>query len=460
MTVHTTPVQADRALAPSPLYAGTLDADIPRAQLGERGMSPELAAAIVADELLLDGNARLNLATFCATVGEVPIDALSAGQARVNITNQDEYPASVEIERRLCSIVANLWHAPADYAAVATTGSSEAIQLAVLAARQRFREGVGTAGGAPNLVYSAAAHPCWDKACRYFDIEPRRIPIPTTPGAPALDPAAARGAIDENTIAVAATLGYPSTGVFDDVHALAHMLDRVQRDTGIDVGLHVDAASGGFTAPFSHPQLIWDFGLERVQSINASGHKYAGAPLGLGFVAWRHGELLPDHLCFDVNLLGGQPVKSFSLTFSRPAAPIIAAYTTMLRLGREGYAALVAHEREVAGLVAQAVARHGFTLWGDGGQLPLVAFSMPAESQRAWGLEHLSAKLREKGWQLPVYALPPGAQDVLAARVTCRAGLSGDLARRLIADLDTCVTALDRHEGSHPAAPIEGFHQA
>ncbi|MBR7835885.1 glutamate decarboxylase [Actinospica durhamensis] len=458
MTVHTRHAQVDRALAPSPLYAGCLETEIPRAHLGERGIGAELAASIVADELLLDGNARLNLATFCATVGEPVIDALAAGTARVNITNQDEYPASVEIERRLCAIVANLWHAPADYAAVATTGSSEAIQLAVLAARQRYRERGGT--GTPNLVYSAAAHPCWDKACRYFDVEPRRLPIPTTPGAPALDPAVVRAAIDEDTIAVAATLGYPSTGILDDVHGLAQMLDRLHRDTGLDVGLHVDAASGGFTVPFSHPELVWDFGLERVVSINASGHKYAGAPLGLGFVAWRHDELLPDHLCFDVNLLGGQPVKSFSLTFSRPAAPIIAAYTTMLRLGREGYTSLVAHEHEVAALVAEAVVRHGFTLWGDGRQLPLVAFSLPVASRRSWGLEHLSAKLREKGWQLPVYALPPGAEDVLVARVTCRAGLSADLAHRLIADLDAAVAALDAHEGGHPDAPIEGFHQA
>lgn len=458
MTVHTKHEQVDRALAPSPLYAGALDAAIPRAHLGEHGMSAELAAAIVADELLLDGHARLNLATFCATVGERPIDSLAAGTARVNITNQDEYPASVEIERRLCAMVANLWHAPADYAAVPTTGSSEAIQLAVLAARQRYRERGGT--GTPNLVYSAAAHPCWDKACRYFDVEPRRLPIPATPGAAALDPQAVRAAIDEDTIAVAATLGYPSTGVFDDVQALGQMLDRLKSETGLDVGLHVDAASGGFTVPFSHPGLSWDFGLERVLSINASGHKYAGAPLGLGFVAWRHGDLLPDHLCFDVNLLGGQPVKSFSLTFSRPAAPIIAAYTTMLRLGRDGYTSLVAHEAEIAALVAEAVAGHGFTLWGDGRQLPLVAFSLPKGSARSWGLEHLSAKLREKGWQLPVYALPPGADDVLVARVTCRAGLSGDLARALIADFDAAVAALDAHEGAHPAAPIEGFHQA
>lgn len=458
MTVHTTHAHVDRALAPSPLYAGSLVTDIPRAHLGERGMSAELASSIVADELLLDGHARLNLATFCATVGETSIDALAAGTARVNITNQDEYPASVEIERRLCAIVANLWHAPADYASVPTTGSSEAIQLAVLAARQRFRERGGT--GVPNLVYSAAAHPCWDKACRYFDVEPRRLPIPATPGVAPLDPAAVRSAIDENTIAVAATLGYPSTGVFDDVHALANMLDRVQRDTGIDIGLHVDAASGGFTVPFSHPDLLWDFALERVHSINASGHKYAGAPLGLGFVAWRHDDLLPDHLCFDVNLLGGQPVKSFSLTFSRPAAPIIAAYTTMLRLGREGYTGLVNHEREVAAMVAEAVTRYGFTLWGDGTQLPLVAFSIPADSPHSWGLEHLSAKLREKGWQLPVYALPAAADDVLVARVTCRAGLSADLAYRLVADLDAAVLALDLHDGGHPAAPIEGFHQA
>lgn len=278
MTVHTKHAHADRALGVSPLYAGALESQIPRAHLGQEGMSADLAASIVADELLLDGNARLNLATFCATVGEAPIDALAAKAARVNITNQDEYPASVEIERRLCAIVANLWHAPGDYAAVATTGSSEAILLSVLAARQRYREAGGR--GTPNLVYSAAAHPCWDKACRYFDVEARRLPVPRVPNAALLDPAAVLSAVDEHTIGVAATLGYPSTGAFDDVSALVRALDQLAADGGPDVPVHVDAASGGFVVPFSHPELPWDFRCERVASINASGHKCVEVGLG------------------------------------------------------------------------------------------------------------------------------------------------------------------------------------
>jgi glutamate decarboxylase len=458
MTLHTEYRHAQRSLDISPLYAGALDTEIPRGRLGEEGMSAQLAAAIVADELLLDGNARLNLATFCATVGEEAIDALAAKAARVNITNQDEYPASVEIERRLCAIVADLWHAPADYAAVATTGSSEAILLSVLAARQRFREAGGT--GTPNLVYSAAAHPCWDKACRYFDVEPRRLPVPHSPNVPLLAVEAVLAAVDGNTIGVAATLGYPSTGAFDDISALARALDELAAAGGPDVAVHVDAASGGFIVPFSHPDLVWDFQHERVASINASGHKYGGAPLGLGFVAWRHIRLLPDHLCFDVNLLGGAPVKSFSLTFSRPAAPIVAAYTTALRLGRRGFTALVAREYAAANTVARAVEQSGLELWGDGTQLPLVAFAMPAGSTRRWGLEHLSAKLREHGWQLPVYDLAAGAEDVRVARVTCRAGLSADLTEKLTEDFAAAVAALDAHDGEHPAAPAGGFHEA
>jgi glutamate decarboxylase len=458
MTLHTVHRHADRTLDISPLYSGALGTEIPRARLAEEGMSAQLAAAIVADELLLDGNARLNLATFCATVGEEAIDALAAKTARVNITNQDEYPASVEIERRLCAIVADLWHAPTDYAAVATTGSSEAILLSVLAARQRYREAGGT--GSPNLVYSAAAHPCWDKACRYFDVVPRRLPVPHVPNVPLLTAEAVLGAVDEDTIGVAATLGYPSTGAFDDVTALADALDALAASGGPDVALHVDAASGGFVVPFSHPDLVWDFQHRRVASINASGHKYGGAPLGLGFVAWRHTGLLPEHLCFDVNLLGGEPVKSFSLTFSRPAAPIVAAYTTALRLGREGYTALVEREYAVAETIARTVEESGLELWGDGTWLPLVAFAMPAGTARRWGLEHLSAKLREHGWQLPVYDLATGAEDVRVARVTCRAGLSSDLAEKLADDFAAAVAALDAHDGEHPAAPSGGFHLA
>jgi len=456
VTVHTKHQHANTNLDLSPLYEDAFSGEIPRDRLGRQGMSPQSAAQVVGDELLLDGNARLNLATFCATVGEDSIDALAAKAARVNITNEDEYPASVEIERRLCAMVANLWHAPGDYAAVATTGSSEAILLSVLAARQRFREAGGT--GVPNLVYSAAAHPCWDKACRYFDVEPRRIPVPRVPNVPLLQPEAVLAAVDEHTIGVAATLGYPSTGAFDDVPALVAALDGLAARGGPDIAMHVDAASGGFVAPFSHPDLLWDFRQERVISINASGHKYGGATLGLGFVAWRHTDLLPEHLCFDVNLLGGQPVKSFSLTFSRPAAPIVAGYATMLRLGRSGFEALVARERQVAARVAEAVARHGFTLWGDGSMLPLVAFAKDPGDPRTWGLEHLSAKLRERGWQLPVYQLADGAEDVSVARVTCRAGLSADLTQRLIDDIAAAVAALDAHRGEHPPASVGGFN--
>lgn len=276
MTIHTKHRHGHRALDVFPLYEGVADGRIPRAHLGELPMRVDLAAAIVADELLLDGNARLNLATFCATVGESAIDALAAQSARVNITNQDEYPASVEIERRLCAIVANLWHAPPDYAAVATTGSSEAILLSVLAARQRYREAGGT--GTANLVYSAASHPCWDKACRYFDVEPRRLPVPRIPNAPLLETDAVLGAVDADTIAVAATLGYPSTGAFDDVAALARALDGLAARGGPDVGLHVDAASGGFLAPFSHPQLVWDFQLDRVVSKRAGSFPSSAWP--------------------------------------------------------------------------------------------------------------------------------------------------------------------------------------
>lgn len=456
MTIHTRHPHTLRALDTSPLYA--LDREIPRSYLADQGMDPEMAASIVSDELLLDGHARLNLATFCATVGETAIDKLAARATRVNVIKQDEYPASVEIERRLCAMVAQLWHAPDHYAAVATTGSSEAIQLAVLAARQRYRERGGT--GTPNLIYSTAAHPCWDKACRYFDVEPRKLPIRAVPHTAAIAPDAVVAAIDEHTLMVAATMGYPATGVFDDIPGLAATLDAVGEDTGVQVGLHVDAAAGGFTAPFTHPDLPWDFRTTRVESINASGHKYAGAPIGLGFAAWRDASLLSDHLCFNVNLLGGDPVKSFSLTFSRPAAPIIAAYTTMLRLGRSGYAALTSRERAVARILANSVASHGFALWGDGTHLPLVSFAMEQPHSRSWSLGHLSARLRQHGWQLPVYNLPEAAANTQVARITCRSGLSTDLATRLAEQLDGAVNTLDAHEGNHPGAPVGGFHLA
>jgi glutamate decarboxylase len=462
MTIHAHPGNAVPDITVSPLYAQRLDRTvIPRTRLADVSLPATVAAAIVRDELLLDGNARLNCATFCSTYLEPELAALAAENLTKNIVNHDEYPASVEIERRCVAILGDLWHGTGQTVGTATTGSSEAILLSVLAARQRWRDkGRHATDAKPNLVYSTACHPCWDKACLYFDVEPRRLLVHqdrTT-----VNPAEAAAACDENTIGVVATLGYPATGRYDSVQAICAALEELERGGGPSVEVHVDGASGGFVAPFQDNVEPWDFALDRVSSINASGHKYGLANLGLGWVLWRDAAHLPDSLTFEVNLLGGEPVKTFSLTFSRSASPVIDQYATFVRLGRPGYRALVDQATETAGYLAAEIAARGFELWGDGTQLPVVAFRIPDDTgaKRTWTVQHLSAKMRENGWQVPTYSLPPAAEDITLARVVCRHGLTMDLAQRLLADLDNAMAELDQHEAPLPSLRHEPFHLA
>ncbi|TCO56072.1 glutamate decarboxylase [Actinocrispum wychmicini] len=464
MTIHRRGTTTDAPLAVSPLYAHDIDADVvPRFQLCENMVSAPLATAIVRDELLLDGSARLNAATFCSTFLEPELAAVVVENLTKNITNHDEYPASVELERRCLNILADLWHdEDMRFAGVATTGSSEAILLAVLAARTRWRDnGHNIDGRMPNLVYSTACHPCWDKACRYFDVVPRKIPIRADPtGVGMLDVDAAVAACDADTIGVVATLGYPATGRYDPVAELCAALDRRAAQDGLDLSVHVDAASGGFVAPFQSDVAPWDFRLNRVASINASGHKYGMTNLGLGWVLWRDPALLPDSLCFEVNVLGGEPVKTFSLTFSRPAAPVINQYTTFLRLGRAGYRSLIDRCSEAAAMIATGLTDQGFRLWSTGSDLPVVSFELPDPDTRGWTLGHLSAKLRERGWQVPAYPLPADAENVMIARVVCRPGFSENLAGRLLENVAWAISSLDAHKAAHPPVTDTAFHLA
>lgn len=480
MTLHT---QANMAsdLGVSPLYAHQWDESvIPRTKLGEASVAPSVAVALVRDELLLDGNARLNLATFCSTYLEPELAALAAENITKNIINHDEYPAAMELEGRCVSIIGDLWHGNGQTVGTAATGSSEAVMLAVLAARQRWREarprdgqvpaqrGAAAreaaareaaqrgAAGQPNLIFSTACHPCWDKACLYFDVEPRKLPVEA--GRTTLDPRAAAAACDQNTIGVVATLGYPATGAYDPVRDICNALEAMEQAGGPSVEVHVDGASGAFVAPFQDRAQPWDFQLPRVMSINASGHKFGLANLGLGWILWRDHAHLPASLTFECNLLGGQPVQSFSLTFSRPAAPVIDQYATFIRLGRAGYTGLVARGGEIARYLAREIVARGFEIWGAGADLPVVSFGGGPSDD--WDVRHLAAKLRERGWQVPTYSLPPDAEDITLARFVCRHGLTNDLASRLIADIDTSMAELHAHQAPLPNRHRASFHLA
>jgi glutamate decarboxylase len=438
-----------------PVFHARPGADpIPRLRLPESTTGPRTAYEIVHDQLLLDGNARLNLATFVTTWMEPEARALIAECLDKNLVDKDEYPQTADLERRCVSILADLWSAdPRHATGCSTTGSSEACMLGGLALERRWRK--RRPHGRPNLVMGANVQVCWEKFCRYWDVEPRMVPV--SADATHLTPERAVAACDEDTIGVVAVLGSTFDGSYEPVAEIAAALDRLQAQRGLDVPMHVDAASGGFVAPFLDPDVVWDFRLDRVQSINASGHKYGLVFPGVGWALWRAPEALPDELVFHVDYLGGQ-MPTFALNFSRPGAQVVAQYYMFLRLGRNGYRAVQHACRETALWLAHSIAAfEPFELLSDGSQLPVLAFRLHDGIDR-YSVYDVSEKLRGRGWIVPAYPMPAGLQDVHVLRVVVRNGFGRDLAARLVEDLRRVVDGLERHGGAVAPGDRSAFH--
>jgi glutamate decarboxylase len=433
---------------------------MPRLRLPDGPIPPAVAAQLVRGELVLDGSARLNLATFVSTWMEPEAAALMAETFDKNMVDKDEYPQTAELERRCVNIVADLWNAHAGDQATgtSTTGSSEAAMLAGLALLWRWRarrRAAGKPADRPNLVTGINVQVCWEKFCRYWDVEPRLAPME---GARRhLDAEQAVALCDENTIGVVAVLGSTFDGSYEPVARIASALDDLHAREGIDVPMHVDAASGGFVAPFIQPDLEWDFRLARVQSINASGHKYGLVYPGIGWALWRDAAALPEDLVFRVNYLGGD-MPTFALNFSRPGSQVVAQYYMFLRLGREGYRAVQQGCRDVAMRLSSAIAQLGpFELLTDGSDLPVFAFRLRPDVTNYTVFE-VSRGLRERGWQVPAYTLPANLEDVAVLRIVVRNGLSPDLADILLDDLSRVVQELSRLSEPPPISRRQGFH--
>ena len=310
-----------------------------RLEMPPAGMQPDTAYQLIHDELMLDGNARLNLATFVTTWMEPQAEKLMVETFDKNMVDKDEYPHTADIEMRCVNMLSRLWHSPDHEVATgtSTTGSSEAAMLGGMALKWRWRDRMRVEGKStdkPNLVAGINVQVCWEKFCRYWDVEMRLVPMEGERFT--LSPEEAVKRCDENTIGVVPILGSTFDGTYEPVADICAALDRLQADSGLDVPVHVDGASGAFVAPFVDPDLVWDFALPRVQSINASGHKYGLVYPGVGWVVWRNPEALPDDLVFKVNYLGGE-MPTFALNFSRPGNQIVAQYYNFIRLGFDGY---------------------------------------------------------------------------------------------------------------------------
>ncbi len=439
---------------------------LPKHRLPAHERDPQHVYQLLHDELMLDGNSRQNLATFCQTWVDEPVHRLMDEAIDKNMIDKDEYPQTAEIEARCVRMLADLWRSPAAATTLgcSTTGSSEAAMLGGLAMKWRWRERRRAAGKStdrPNLI-CGPVQICWHKFARYFDVELREIPMADDRLIMSPEEVVAR--VDENTIGVVPTLGVTFTCQYEPVQAVHEALDALQRDTGLDVPIHVDGASGAFLAPFCHPNLAWDFRLPRVVSINASGHKFGLAPLGVGWIVWRDAEHLPKDLIFDVNYLGGN-MPTFALNFSRPGGQIVAQYYQFLRLGREGYCKVQSACYDTARYLARELERMGlFRILYDGNPhegIPAVAWALKDDAgSLGFNLYELADRLRTRGWQVPAYSMPANRQDLVVQRILVRHGVSRDLAELLLADIARSVDYLREHPLQVPGGQKEsgGFH--
>ncbi len=436
----------------APRFTRTGMQQVPRNRLGERPMLPQTAYQVVMDEVMLDGNARFNLATFVTTWMDEEADRLYAATAEKNMVDKDEYPQTAAIEERCVRMIADLWHAPHAEASVgtSTTGSSEGCMLAGMAMKRRWqhaRRADGKPTDRPNIVMGGNVQVVWEKFANYWEVEPRYVPLEGD----VLHLTADRllDHVDENTIGVVAVLGSTMDGSYEPVAEICAALDRYESTSGNAVPVHVDAASGGFVAPFLQPELEWDFRLARVVSIQASGHKYGLVYPGVGWVVWRDAAHLPEDLVFHVNYLGGD-MPTFALNFSRPGAQVVLQYFQFLRLGREGYRLVQRTCQDVAQHLARALAaRPEIALVSDGSDLPVVTFAL-APDVKGFTVYDVSRKLRESGWLVPAYTMPPNREDLAVLRVVVRNGFSHDMADLFLGDLLGALEWLDHLDAPMP----------
>ena len=444
-----------------PLFTrGEIASALPKYRFPQLESDPDAVFQVVSDELLMDGNARQNLATFCQTWEEPQVHALMDLAMDKNLIDKDEYPQTAEVERRCVHMLADLWNAPdsANTVGASAIGSSEACMLGGMAAKWRWRAKRAEAGlpaDRPNMV-CGAVQVVWHKFAKYWDIEIREVPM--RHGQYTMTPEDMLERVDEYTIFVVPTMGLTYTGVYEAVEELSNALDRLQAETGLDVDLHVDAASGGFTAPFCAPEVVWDFRLPRVKSISASGHKFGLAPLGVGWILWRDTADLPDDLIFHVNYLGGD-MPVFQINFSRPAGQVVAQYYDFLRLGQEGYRRIHMSCYETGRMLAEAIPKLGpFELLCESDPatgIPTVTWRMKEGQDPGYTLFDLADRLRTYGWQVPAYTLTGGASDIAVQRILVRNGVTRDLASILLDHMQESIATLGRHPQPVPMTARE-----
>ena len=444
----------------TPTYsARELTGPVPKYEMPESEMSPNTAYLLIHDELMLDGNARLNLATFVTTWMEPEAEKLMAETYQKNMIDKDEYPQTAELEMRCVNMLSRLWNSPDHEEATgcSTIGSSEAAMLGGMALKWKWRDRMKAAGkptDKPNLVMGANVQVCWEKFCRYWEVEPRFVPCEGDRFI--LSPEGAVKHCDENTIGVVVIMGSTYDGSYEPVKEVNDALDKLQVDTGLDIPIHVDGASGAHIAPFLQPELEWDFRIPRVKSINTSGHKFGLGYPGVGWIIWRDKDELPEDLIFHCAYLGGD-LPNFALNFSRPGNQIIAQYYNYIRLGKEGYTRIQQSCQDVALYLSGKIATLGpFELISDGSDIPVFCWQLKEKTN--FTLYDMAESLRHRGWLVPAYPMPPNREDLVVQRVVVKEGFSRDMADVLLTDMRRALTEFAEQSDRKPKEFGSHFH--
>lgn len=426
------------------------DQAVPKYEMPEKSMPANAAYQLIHDELNIDANPALNLASFVTTWMEPEAEKLIHENLHKNFIDHDEYPQTEIIHNRCVNMLARLFNAPEECNSIGTStvGSSEAIMLGLLAHKwnwKKRRKAAGRPYDQPNVIFGAEVHVCWEKFARYFDVEMRMVPLKEDCFTLRVDEV--KKLIDENTIAVGAILGTTYSGQSDPIVELNQLLLDVKKEKGWDIPLHIDGASGGFVVPFTTPDLVWDFRLEQVKSINVSGHKYGLVYPGVGWILWRDETDFPEELVFKVDYLGGW-MPTYTLNFSRSSAGVLAQYYNFLRLGKEGYRQVMTNCLENAQHLAKQLQKSGkFTMIHRGDLLPIVAMRLEKKIT-GYSVFDLSSKLRERGWVMSAYTLPPDAEHIAILRVVVRENFSRDMVNLLFQDIMEACDKLEEPQES------------
>ena len=448
----------DNTLTPT-FAARELAAPVSKYEMPETEMPARSAYQLIHDELMLDGNSRLNLATFVTTWMEPEARQLMNETFDKNMIDKDEYPQTAELEMRCVNMLSRLWNSPDHEEATgcSTIGSSEAAMLGGMALKWNWRkrqQAQGKASDKPNLIMGANVQVCWEKFCRYWEVEPRFVSCEGDRFI--LSPQEAIKLCDENTIGIVVIMGSTFDGSYEPVKAMNEALNQLQADTGLDIPIHVDGASGAFIAPFLQPDLEWDFRVPRVKSINSSGHKFGLVYPGVGWIIWRDKAELPEELIFHCAYLGGD-LPNFALNFSRPGNQVVAQYYNFIRLGYEGYRRIQQACQDVALYLSGEIAKLGpFALISDGSDIPVFCWRLKEGIN--FTLYDMAEALRHRGWLVPAYPMPANRQDLIVQRVVVKEGFSRDMANLLLDDMRRALQQFATQPNKTATAKGSHFH--